>query len=83
MKANIVWGGLLGIALGAGAVFGFAHGMLPSEPVVEPPARTEAVDHVEPVASDAVVVDVPTSGEVRQRPLRPGSERIGHPLRQS
>jgi hypothetical protein len=77
MKGNIVLGGLLGIALGAGAVFAFAHGLSPRDNVVEdPPTRIEAGQHEEQVSSEAVVVDVPR-GAVRHRPLRPGSERIG------
>jgi hypothetical protein len=74
MKANIVVGGLLGIALGAGVVFGLAHGVLPSEPVEQSPTQS-----VEDVSSEATIVDVP-SGPIRQRPIRPGSVRIGHPL---
>jgi hypothetical protein len=79
MKANIIVGGLLGIALGAGVVFGLAHGVLPtgSELVDTASTQRESVD--EEVSSEAVVVDVP-EGPVRQRPLRPGSARIGHPL---
>ena len=78
MKANIVVGGLLGIALGAGVVFGYAHSVSPTEPVDER-ARPTRSEPVEQVSNEALVVDVP-SGPVRQRPLRPGSARIGHPL---
>lgn len=82
MKANIMVGGLLGIALGAGVVFGLSHGMLPagSDDVVDAPMQREAVDtsSSEDVSSE-LVIEVP-DGPVRQRPLRPGSARIGHPL---
>ncbi len=77
MKANIIWGGLLGIALGAGAVFGLAHPMSSNEHAVEAPVRSEAADDAD------VVVEEVSAGAVRLRPLRPGSQRIGHPVRQS
>jgi hypothetical protein len=83
MKANIMVGGLLGIALGAGVVFGLSHGVLPtgSNNVADAPTQRESVDPLssEGVSSEASVVEVP-EGPVRQRPLRPGSARIGHPL---
>ena len=77
MKANIMVGGLLGIALGAGVVFGLAHDVLPtgSERGERAPTQHESVEDV----SREAIVDVP-QGPVRQRPLRPGSARIGHPL---
>jgi hypothetical protein len=83
MKANIMVGGLLGIALGAGVVFGLSHGVLPagSDNVADAPMQRGSVDESssEEVSSEAIVVEVP-DGPVRQRPLRPGSARIGHPL---
>jgi hypothetical protein len=76
MKANIVLGGLLGIALGAGAVFGLAHAV-PAEPVAAPTEpRPAEPDDAEEVSTAAE----PSGTPIRRRPLRPGSERIGRLL---
>jgi hypothetical protein len=86
MKGNIVLGGLLGIALGAGVVFGLAHAVPSEPPAVEAPVQTETPAAQEQV-STAVEVPAssdasrPSGAEVRHRPLRPGSERIGRLLR--
>ena len=77
MKGNIVLGGLLGIALGAGVVFGLAHAVPSEPPAAEAPVQTET-----PAAREQVSTAVEVSASpVRHRPLRPGSERIGRLLR--
>jgi hypothetical protein len=74
MKTNIAIAGLLGIALGAGAMVALAHGVLD----IDQPEQNEA----RPVEADGDAA--PSDAEAREvsrapsRPLRPGSAAIGH-----
>jgi hypothetical protein len=81
MRANIVLGGLLGIALGAGAVFAVSHGVFAAAPI-EDLETDDATSGDEPRAStDSAGFEASTeSTPIRHRPLRPGSERIGNHL---
>jgi hypothetical protein len=72
MKGSIITGGLLGIALGAVAVFALAKGL----PSVSSP---DATAHPRTGSfGPAMIEDASGSlGAVPFRPLRPGSDRLG------